>query len=1248
MHVVFYLGPSFEKWDPESIEKHGSGASEWMAVEIAKHLAKRGHEVLVYADTPKRGTFDGVVYVPQGEFGAGPVTDVLVAYRRPEVLDLSCLGRTDRLVFVTTDKHHDAMSDAQVAMTQRFVVVSEWHKRRFQLVHKNVPDRKLVVIPNGVRRTWTGQGRAFRKTPLIHTSAPDRGLEHAIRAMPAIMERAPDAMLHVYADFSVPLAHARQSQNAERVDRLQKLEFEVRNTPGVVFHGRVGRRELVPALADARVGVYTATVEETSCVSAMEAQALGCRVVATRLVALEDTCAGPACELVEPPWVSWPDQYVAAVVRALENPAPVPAVPGDTFSLDKALEAYEEVITGQAPRLVSVPAPAFGQFAKGGEGGGGGAAIGYGAQGGHGGPGGQTIILGSASAEDIVPAALPVLEARKRADELFARVFDAKDKESDPDLVLDLANAYLEGALITKAHEMFRWLARMKNASENMRYEAALQEARLLEKLTDKQDAIQAAYEFANEVQAAHGLAVGLASIEAMDVMYVGDWKLVLPKSETARSLEDFRRPIAEALLAVAGRDGVPAGGEVWFGVHEDGTPEPPPGAMIFQSEVFSSPWFSQKYRERLARAAEVWDYSTANQPHYEARLKRHVPIRWSQCEVRPPTFDAPPIELGLIGSMCQRRAELRPELKIFDNVSGRDRLLIERGIKVHVVPHFYEGAPVEQARISGLLASGYCVVAEEAPDQADYPGPVYVPHQDLMQVARGFLESDIWRVQGLEGQRRFRATSMVESLVAAYKRPLPLGSFGGAVSPLRLNLGACDEQSRVAGYVSVDIAKGADVVADLTKAWPWETSTVDEVLAIDLIEHLPDKIFTMNEAFRVLKPGGILKITVPTTDGRGAWQDPTHISFWNRNSFWYFTDGDAHRERFGERYGIEARFRVKHEIRRESGEGIAFLEITLEAVKKPYLDALGLNALVEQAQHNLIAASLAVSARPVSISEAGSPAFWAGFIPQKFVAMLRVKNEARWIGQVLDALRTVTDETHVLDDHSTDDTRAIAQRKGAHVYASPFQGLDETRDKNLLFDMIKALHAEDLREDTRLWVIGIDGDEELEPGAVEILRDCTDPRQLAYSFQVLYLWDREDQVRVDGVYGNFRRMSMFRPVSPELRFEGTPMHGNLHCKSIPEKLIASGKEHRLKLLHYGYLERNDRVAKYLRYNELDPGNIAEDQYRHIVQGDGFVREAMRAPGILQANVPAAEKLKWAGPLTLAPLATVLGKKPGE
>lgn len=90
-------------------------------------------------------------------------------------------------------------------------------------------------------------------------------------------------------------------------------------------------------------------------------------------------------------------------------------------------------------------------------------------------------------------------------------------------------------------------------------------------------------------------------------------------------------------------------------------------------------------------------------------------------------------------------------------------------------------------------------------------------------------------------------------------------------------------------GYTTVDI-KGADVNCDLNGRWPFEDSSVGLVRAIDVIEHLRDPLHTMKELYRVLAPGGWAFLQVPSTDGRGAFSDPTHVSFWNELSFHYYT----------------------------------------------------------------------------------------------------------------------------------------------------------------------------------------------------------------------------------------------------------------------------------------------------------------------------------------------------------------------
>ncbi len=81
-----------------------------------------------------------------------------------------------------------------------------------------------------------------------------------------------------------------------------------------------------------------------------------------------------------------------------------------------------------------------------------------------------------------------------------------------------------------------------------------------------------------------------------------------------------------------------------------------------------------------------------------------------------------------------------------------------------------------------------------------------------------------------------------------------------------------------------------AAVTTDLDKPWPFESNSVGVFRAHDIIEHLRNPVHVMNEAYRCLVHGGLFCTEVPSTDGRGAFQDPTHVSFWNANSFWYYT----------------------------------------------------------------------------------------------------------------------------------------------------------------------------------------------------------------------------------------------------------------------------------------------------------------------------------------------------------------------
>lgn len=288
-----------------------------------------------------------------------------------------------------------------------------------------------------------------------------------------------------------------------------------------------------------------------------------------------------------------------------------------------------------------------------------------------------------------------------------------------------------------------------------------------------------------------------------------------------------------------------------------------------------------------------------------------------------------------------------------------------------------------------------------------------------------------------------------------------------------------------------------------------------------------------------------------------------------------------------------------------------------------------------------------------------------------QFVCMIRLRNESRWIEEVIVSTLSLCGRVFVMDDHSTDATPAILQklvnRLGEDtivVIPSPFTGLNEMRDKNYLHDHIIANCKPE-------WILCIDGDEVLEGPAAEAIQRTIAiyPEVQSWALKIEFLWNNPHQVRCDRIYGDFWRPSLYRvfhetpgnadsrKLLQEFRFQSTPFgrhvnsdKPNLHCSSVPQRMIHGFKRIPARLKHYGYMERAWRVAKLDYYTSIDWENRAEDCYRHMCQGDNPKIEElpkirdMEAAGVLTSPqvkkllfVPPESRLVHAGPLEICP-----------
>lgn len=95
-----------------------------------------------------------------------------------------------------------------------------------------------------------------------------------------------------------------------------------------------------------------------------------------------------------------------------------------------------------------------------------------------------------------------------------------------------------------------------------------------------------------------------------------------------------------------------------------------------------------------------------------------------------------------------------------------------------------------------------------------------------------------------------------------------------------------------LSGYINVDRVPltGVDCVHDLTIfPWPFGNEQFEHVIMIDVLEHVPNVIRTIEEVHRITMHGGRVTIRVPYYNAWDASFDPTHEHLFNENSFDFF-----------------------------------------------------------------------------------------------------------------------------------------------------------------------------------------------------------------------------------------------------------------------------------------------------------------------------------------------------------------------
>lgn len=316
-----YLGPGWEQWHPDDIANRGLGGSETAAVRVAEQLSHLGYAVTVYGQV-QPGCAADVLYKPHETFDPLEPVDLLIVQRSAQPFTRP--HRAKHAMLWVHDVDFGDLTDEQLSRVDDILCLSWWHHNNLLTKYGKQIESRLTRITNGINHDLFTGPPVERQQQVVYSSSPDRGLDVLIeRIWPRVREQVPTAkLIACYAEVYDKVADQSPPIAAHRA-RLNEL---VKQTEGVERIGSLPQPKLAQLMRESVAWVHPSWAslanqpfDETSCIGAMEAQAAGCRVVASAWGALTETVREGALIEAEPLSEAWEQGFVDALVEALTD-----------------------------------------------------------------------------------------------------------------------------------------------------------------------------------------------------------------------------------------------------------------------------------------------------------------------------------------------------------------------------------------------------------------------------------------------------------------------------------------------------------------------------------------------------------------------------------------------------------------------------------------------------------------------------------------------------------------------------------------------------------------------------------------------------------------------------------------------------------------------------------------------------------------------------------------------------------------
>ncbi|MEK9696491.1 MAG: hypothetical protein VW270_12040, partial [Candidatus Poseidoniales archaeon] len=192
------------------MDKYGLGGTEKCVVLVSQAMAELGHDVYVVGQIHENNAQDNPKYVRYENLRSEipHEIDLLVGVNYIHYLvyfkDFSVknnffwIHNTEYYSWYQGEALNPDVYHLNHRSIDRIVCLTEWHKENISQTYSVNPER-IVTIPNPTDFSKFQESPQKDKIPnsFIYTSHAERGLENILEEWPKILEKVPDASLHI-------------------------------------------------------------------------------------------------------------------------------------------------------------------------------------------------------------------------------------------------------------------------------------------------------------------------------------------------------------------------------------------------------------------------------------------------------------------------------------------------------------------------------------------------------------------------------------------------------------------------------------------------------------------------------------------------------------------------------------------------------------------------------------------------------------------------------------------------------------------------------------------------------------------------------------------------------------------------------------------------------------------------------------------------------------------------------------------